>query len=142
MESTGNEVRVEVKSTPDVVTARREARALARTVGFEGNDLTLIAAAISEVGRNIVEFAREGEILLDCIQDGSRRGIQIVARDQGPGIANLAKAMQYGYSTRHRVGAGLPGAKWLMDEFEIQSYIGKGTTITMKKWAEQSSQAQ
>ena len=140
MESAREDLRVAVSSTRDVVTARREARTLARSLGFEGSQVTLIAAAISEVGRNIVEFARHGEIVLGCIGNGSKCGIQIVARDQGPGIANLAKAMQYGYSTRHRVGAGLPGAKWLMDEFEIQSNMGKGTTITMKKWVEQSSQ--
>jgi|SRR5581483_25974 serine/threonine-protein kinase RsbT len=142
MESTGKDVRVEISSSLDIVTARQEARALAQTLGFEGSELTLIAAAISEIARNIVDFARRGEIILGGIQKGPRRGIQIVARDQGPGIPNLAKAMQYGYSTRRRAGAGLPGAKWLMDEFNIQSNVGKGTTVTMKKWAEQLGQTE
>jgi len=130
-----NDARVEINSSLDIVSARQQGRALAQKQGFAGSELTLIAAAISEVARNIVEYARRGEITLIRVQDGTKRGIKIVARDQGPGIPNLAQAMQYGYSTRKRPGAGLPGAKWLMDEFEIQSKVGKGTTVTMKKWA-------
>ncbi|MBI4661741.1 MAG: anti-sigma regulatory factor [Verrucomicrobia bacterium] len=130
----GNEIRVEVKSTIDIVTARQRGRELAMKLGFAGADVTLIAAAISEVARNIIDHAQNGEILLDSFQQGGSRGIQVVARDEGPGIPDVAQAMQYGYSTRRGLGVGLPGAKWLMDEFDIVSKVGKGTTVTMKKW--------
>jgi serine/threonine-protein kinase RsbT len=130
-----NDARVEISSSLDIVNARQQGRAMAHKLGFGGSEVTLIAAAISEVARNIVEYARRGEIILAGVQHGAKRGIKIVARDEGPGIPNLTQAMQYGYSTRNRSGAGLPGAKWLMDEFDIQSKVGKGTTVTMKKWA-------
>ena len=125
-----------INSAVDIVTARQRGRALALELGFNGADVTLIAAAISEVARNIVDHAKSGEILMSSLNGiaGGRRGIQIIARDQGPGIRDVAQAMQYGYSTRKGLGVGLPGAKWLMDEFDILSEVGRGTTITMRKW--------
>jgi serine/threonine-protein kinase RsbT len=130
----GNEARVAISSSADIVTARQKGRALAAELGFDGSDLTVIATAISEVARNVVNHAKEGEILLKPAQNGSKRGILVEARDEGPGIKNVEKAMQYGYSTNKGLGVGLPGAKWLMDEFEIESRVGHGTTVTMKKW--------
>lgn len=131
------ETQTQITSAVDIVTARQRGRALALELGFNGADVTLIAAAISEVARNIVDHAKKGEILMGPVSNsasGGRRGIQIIARDEGPGIRDVAQAMQYGYSTRKGLGVGLPGAKWLMDEFDIASEIGRGTTITMKKW--------
>src|SRR3954463_2141016 len=135
MEAT--ETVTEIRSATDIVTARQRGRTLALELGFNGADVTLIAAAISEVARNIVDHAKEGEILMRSVvnsSNGGKKGIQIIARDQGPGIRDVAQAMQYGYSTRKGLGVGLPGAKWLMDEFDIASEVGRGTTITMKKW--------
>lgn len=129
-----SDIRVAIFSAVDIVAARQEGRDLARRLGFEGSDLTLVAAAISEVARNIVDHAKSGEIILEHIQQRNRHAIQIIARDGGPGIPDIPQAMQYGYSTRKGLGVGLPGAKWLMDEFDIVSEVGKGTTITMKKW--------
>jgi len=129
-----NEAWVAINSAADIVAARQKGRALALELGFDGSNLTLIATAISEVARNIVIHAKAGEIALGPTNHGSRRGIQIIARDEGPGIKDIAKAMQYGYSTNKGLGVGLPGAKWLMDEFEIESKVGKGTIVTMKKW--------
>ena len=129
-----NETRVAISSASDIVTARQKGRQLGMELGFGGSDLTLIATAISEVARNIVDHAKSGEIILAPIQQGNRHGIALVARDDGPGIPDVTLAMQYGYSTRKGLGVGLPGAKWLMDEFDINSKVGKGTTITMKKW--------
>jgi serine/threonine-protein kinase RsbT len=125
-----------INSAVDIVTARQRGRALALELGFNGADVTLIAAAISEVARNIVDHAKSGEIVMASINghNGGHRGIEIVARDEGPGIRDVAQAMQYGYSTRKGLGVGLPGAKWLMDEFDIMSEVGRGTTITMRKW--------
>lgn len=126
-----------ILSAVDIVTARQRGRTLALELGFNGADVTLIAAAISEVARNILDHAKKGEIVMSGVnhtQNGGRRGIQIIARDEGPGIRDIAQAMQYGYSTRKGLGVGLPGAKWLMDEFDVASQVGRGTTITMKKW--------
>ncbi len=131
-----NDSLVPIMSDSDIVTARQKGRALAKELGFEGGDVTLVAAAISEVARNIVEYAKSGEIVFQPITNGSKRGLCVTARDQGPGIPNISQAMQYGYSTRRGLGVGLPGAKLLMDEFEIVSEVGVGTTITMKKWLE------
>jgi serine/threonine-protein kinase RsbT len=134
------ETRVDVRSTIDIVTARQQGRELALKLGFSVAEVTLIAAAISEVARNMVDHAKGGEVLLSVVQEDGHRGVQVVARDEGPGIADIAQAMQYGYSTRKGLGVGLPGAKWLMDEFEINSKAGKGTTITMRKWMKNESQ--
>jgi serine/threonine-protein kinase RsbT len=79
-------------------------------------------------------YAKKGEITLSLVQNGDRQGVSVVATDQGPGISDVERALQYGYSTSHGVGAGLPGAKRLMDEFDLKSVVGQGTTVTMKKW--------
>ncbi len=129
-----HETHVPIASAADIVTARQKGRELAADLGFEGVDATLIAAAISEVSRNIVEYAKYGEIILGPAHNGTHQGLCVVARDQGPGIPDVDRAMQYGYSTRRGLGVGLPGAKLLMDEFDIVSRVGQGTTITMKKW--------
>ena len=126
--------RVAISSSADIVIARQKGRELATELGFDGADLTLIATAISEVARNIVDHAKVGEIVLNPTIQANKRGLVITARDGGPGIADVKKAMEYGYSTRSGLGVGLPGAKWLMDEFDIESKVGKGTTVTMKKW--------
>jgi serine/threonine-protein kinase RsbT len=130
----GSEVRVRIQSSADIVTARQEGRSMAATLGFGTTTLTIIATAISEVARNIVEYAKEGEIAIAPLGNGTVKGLQIVARDQGPGILDLETAMRDGYSTSKSLGMGLPGAKRLMDEFEITSALGEGTTITMTKW--------
>jgi len=121
----------------DIVAARRRARELATQVGFSGSDLTIIATAISEVARNIVVYANRGEIVLSAVQRGNQRGVLVVARDEGPGIPDIPRAMRDGFSTGKSLGLGLPGARRLMDEFEICSEVGKGTTITMRKWIRQ-----
>jgi len=125
---------VPIGSDSDIVTARVEGRTLAQKIGFTGSDLVVIATAISEVARNIVEYARRGEIVVCPVQQGNRFGIMVIARDSGPGIPDVAQAMQEGYTTGRGLGLGLPGTRRLMDEFEIVSKVGKGTTVTMKKW--------
>jgi len=134
MSTFNEEFYVAVKSAADIVVARQKGRALAIQLGFNGSDPTVIAEAISEVARNIVNHAIQGEIVLSGVHKTGKPGIQVIARDQGPGIADVQRAMQYGYSTNKGMGVGLPGAKWLMDEFEIQSQVGKGTRVTMRKW--------
>jgi serine/threonine-protein kinase RsbT len=127
-------MRVTIGHDSDIVTARQKGREIAVKVGFKGTDLTLIATAISEVARNILTYAKTGEIVLDSVTHGARKGIVVVADDRGPGIPNIDEAMRDGFSTGNSLGLGLPGAKRLMDEFEIQSKVGQGTTVTMRKW--------
>lgn len=129
-----DEIRVTIESESDIVIARQKGRALAEGLGFDRSDLTIIATAISEIARNIVQYARCGEVILSRTNAESRSGLNIIARDQGPGIPDVDLAMQDGYSTGNGLGLGLPGAKRLMDEFYIFSEVGKGTTITMTKW--------
>jgi serine/threonine-protein kinase RsbT len=128
------ELRVAVNREADIVTARQLGRELAAKAGFVGSDLTLIATAISEVARNIISYANTGEILLGLATKDGHPGLSVVAQDHGPGIPDIDQAMQDGFSTGKSLGLGLPGARRLMDEFEIVSAPGKGTTITMHKW--------
>ncbi len=129
-----DEIRVNITRDSDIVDARQKGRELAAQVGIAGSDLTLLATAISEIARNIVVYAKEGEIVLGIVEQDGRRGVSIVARDQGPGIANVELALRDGFSTGKSLGLGLPGAKRLVDDFEIVSDVGKGTTIKMRKW--------
>ena len=128
------ELRVPIASAADIVTARQAGRELASEIGFSRSDLTVIATAISEIARNILEYAKEGEVVLQLVRKDSLEGIMVVARDQGPGIRDIPQAMQDGYTTSKGLGIGLPGTRRLMDEFDIVSQVGKGTTVMMRKW--------
>jgi RNA polymerase sigma factor (sigma-70 family) len=129
------EVRVRVLRDADVVTARQRGREVAARAGFSATEATLVATVISELARNIVQFAERGEIMVCPIDQGGRSGIMIVARDVGPGIEDVTSALRDGYSTyRGGLGLGLPGSRRLMDEFDLVSEVGKGTTVTMTKW--------
>jgi serine/threonine-protein kinase RsbT len=127
-------VRLPVRSSADVVAARQKGREFALQIGFAGSEVTVIAAAISEIARNIVDYAEQGEMTFQRIERDGRQAILIVAEDRGPGIPDVAEALQYGFAGRRGIGVGLPGAKWLMDEFQIVSKPGKGTKVTMRKW--------
>jgi RNA polymerase sigma factor (sigma-70 family) len=128
------EVRIPIQADADVVTARKQGRELAAKAGFSATELTIIATAISEIARNIVMFADRGEMLVSLVGENSRQGVTVVARDAGPGIPDLDRAVQDGYSGYGGMGLGLPGSRRLMDEFEITSEVDKGTTVTMTKW--------
>ena len=128
------EIRVAITSDQDIVAARQSGRALAAELGFSATDSTLIATAISELARNIVSYARKGEITVKTIHGPSRQGILVIASDDGPGIPDVLKAMRDGFSTSGSLGLGLPGVRRLMDEFQIASQPGRGTTVTVKKW--------
>lgn len=129
-----NEICVPIKLDVDIVIARQKGRELAMQINFSSSELTTIATAISELARNIVDYAGSGEIILKLVRQDGKNGIIIVARDYGPGIYNIEQAMLDGYSTGKGLGLGLPGTKRLMDDFEIISEVGKGTKITVKKW--------
>ncbi len=123
-----------IAADKDIVSAREAGRRLAADIGFVSVDQVVIATAISEVARNIISYAVKGEIDLSPLQAGHRRGIEIIARDLGPGIPDITLAMQDGYSTGGGLGMGLPGCKRLVDDFSIDSSVGVGTTVTMRKW--------
>ena len=127
-------IRLEIREEPDVSVARRRAHDLAVRSGFSRGAAGAIATAVSEVASNIVVHAGKGEILLHVTVERGRRGLVVVARDDHPGIADVAVAMQDGYSTRGSLGLGLPSARRLMDDFALVSAPGAGTTVTMKKW--------
>lgn len=128
------EIRVAINSDQDIVGARQKGRTMAAELGFSSADATLIATAISELARNIVSYARRGEIQLHKIQNTVRQGIMVIASDEGPGIRDVRQALRDGFSTSGSLGLGLPGVRRLMDEFEIASQPGRGTTVTVKKW--------
>ena len=130
-----SEERIAIESDADVVVARQRARALAAGVDLTTTDQTLLATAISELARNITTYAVRGEVVVGVVHgDNGRRGIRVVARDDGPGIEDLEAALTDGYTTGNGLGLGLPGARRLVDEFDIQTAPGEGTTVTLVKW--------
>jgi serine/threonine-protein kinase RsbT len=126
----GDEAQTEIRSAEDVLTARSLGRLCAIAAGFAGPEVSLLTAAISEVARNIVEHAKAGSVVVRLIDRDGRKGLRIIAVDHGPGIPDVELATEFGLSPR----VGLPGAKLLVDEFEIISSARGGTTITMTKW--------
>jgi serine/threonine-protein kinase RsbT len=129
-----NEIQVPINSDQDIVAARQKGRSLAVALGFSSGDATLIATAISELARNIITYAKSGEIRLTVMNGSARQGIRLVAHDQGPGIPDVQQALRDGFSTSGSLGLGLPGVMRLVDEFEIVSEENCGTTVTAKKW--------
>jgi serine/threonine-protein kinase RsbT len=130
--------RIAIESDGDVVTARQRARTLAIELDMPSTDQTLLATAISEIARNITTYATggRGEVLIELIRDPrGRQGVRVIARDEGPGIADLEQALTDGYTTGGGLGLGLPGARRLVDEFDIQTGPGEGTVVTLIKWA-------
>ncbi len=129
-----DQVSIPILTDSDIVSARQQARELAKRFSFSSSELAGIAAAISELARNIVSYATQGTVNVSLIEEANKKGILVIVEDQGPGISDIPLAMQDGYSTSNSLGLGLPGVKRLMDSFEIQSEIGKGTTVIVKKW--------
>lgn len=132
-----DDIQVNICSDADIVTARQQGRALAAQIGFSAIDATLIATAISELARNIVSYAKKGEIVMHRINNphaAYAAGMLIIARDDGPGIRNTHDVLRDGYSTSGGLGLGLPGVRRLMDDFTIESEWGRGTTVTIRKW--------
>jgi serine/threonine-protein kinase RsbT len=131
-----SETRVSVSSDADMVPARAMGREVAAELGFSRTDGTLVATAISEIARNILVHAGSGEIVIEPVYEDHRRGIRVAAHDSGPGIRDVQAALKDGYASKDGLGLGLPGARRLMDELEIVSEPGHGTTVTMVKWRE------
>ncbi|HEX2286729.1 MAG TPA: anti-sigma regulatory factor [Mycobacterium sp.] len=128
------DVVVEVTNSDDIVTARQAGHELARQLGFSLTDVTMIATAISEIARNITGYAGRGEVRLGVQHRDGRRALVVRAEDDGPGIADVDRALDDGYSTGRGLGLGLPGARRLMDGLKVESEPGKGTVVEMWKW--------
>jgi serine/threonine-protein kinase RsbT len=125
---------ISIQSDLDIVTARSAARDMAKTLGFGSIDQARIATAVSELARNIFLYAESGQVTTRQVERNRRKGIEIEFQDKGPGISNIDQVMKDGYTTSRGMGMGLPGAKRLMDDFEITSTVGVGTTIICRKW--------
>ncbi len=124
-----------IRTDADIVEARKRMRHLAEPLELSSGDLAMVATAVSELARNILVYAGGGTIDLSLIQENSHHGMLVVAQDEGPGIENVELAMRDGFSTSNGLGLGLPGTDRLMDEFDLVSEVGVGTTIRAKKWA-------
>ncbi|WP_246945303.1 anti-sigma regulatory factor [Bacillus pinisoli] len=125
---------VKIISEWDIVAARQLGRDIAKKMGFGTVDQARIATAISELARNIYLYAQKGSICIEEVFTVDRKGIKVLSIDEGPGIADIRRAMEDGYTTSGGLGAGLPGVKRLMDDFSINTEVGKGTEILTIKW--------
>jgi serine/threonine-protein kinase RsbT len=125
---------VDVNKPDDIVTARQAGHELARQLGFSLTDVTMIATAISEIARNITSYAGRGEVRVGIQYRDGRQALVVRAEDDGPGIVDIERALEDGYSTGRGLGLGLPGARRLMDRLIVESGPGKGTVVEMWKW--------
>ncbi|AXI08042.1 ATP-binding protein [Oceanobacillus sp. 143] len=125
---------VKIRKEWDIVSARQLGREMAKKLGFSTVDQARIATAVSELARNIYLYSEEGQICFEVLETIERKGLSMSAIDTGPGITDISQVMQDGYTTSGGLGAGLPGVKRLMDEFDIQSEVGQGTQISTVKW--------
>lgn len=125
---------IEINDEWGIVHARQSARAIAKTLGFGHVEQTRIATAISELSRNIYLYATRGKIWLEIVEQADETGLKITAKDEGPGIADIRKALEDGYTSSGGLGAGLPGVQRLMDDFAIDSALEEGTEIVVTKW--------
>ena len=131
--SVDSEGSVQIVSEGDLITARKAARSLATELGFGITDVTRIVTATSELARNIISYAGSGIMKWRSLDTGTNVGLELVFEDHGPGIANVELAMQEGFTTGNGLGLGLPGSKRLMDQMEVISEVGKGTTVIVRK---------
>lgn len=127
-------VEIVIETDADIVRARQLGREMAAKAGCGSTDLTMVATAISEIARNILTHAGGGDVELRLVDEDGRRSLLITARDEGPGIADVTRALEDGYTTGGGLGLGLPGARRLMDEFRIITEPRRGTTVIMRKW--------
>jgi serine/threonine-protein kinase RsbT len=129
-----NDFVVDVNHPDDIVSARQAGHELARQLGFSLTDVTMIATAISEIARNITSYAGKGEVRVGVQYRDGRRALVVRAEDDGPGIDDVERALEDGYSTGSGLGLGLPGARRLMDRLVVESVPGEGTVVEMWKW--------
>ena len=129
-----DDIVVNIQNSDDIVAARKAGHQLALDLGFSLTDVTMIATAISEIARNITSYAGRGTVRVSVADRDGRKALVVRAEDQGPGIADIERAMEDGYSTGRGLGMGLPGARRLMDRLVVDSTLGRGTVVEMWKW--------
>jgi serine/threonine-protein kinase RsbT len=134
MTATTRTERLAIRSSEDVVKVRQQTRTLAVAAGLSLVDQTKIITAASELARNIVDYADEGEVCMELIEDGARRGVRLAFEDRGPGIPDVQAALKDGFTTGAGLGLGLGGARRLANEFSIESKVGIGTKVTVVRW--------
>lgn len=125
---------VPVRSEQDIVLSRQLVRKLVQQLGFSLVDQTKMVTAASEIARNTLIYGRGGDMKWQLLDDGIRKGLRLSFEDQGPGIPDIALAMTDGWTSGHGLGKGLSGSKRLVNEFELQTAVGQGTTITITRW--------
>jgi serine/threonine-protein kinase RsbT len=130
-----DKIKVPVYEEIDIVRAVFEAKDISKAAGFSQDLQFMVSIAVSELARNIYKYAGTGVVFITLLNTENRKGIEVMAEDNGPGIENTGKAMQESFSTGNTLGLGLPGVKRIMDEFTITSAPGKGTKITARKWS-------
>ena len=130
------EARLRIVAEEDIVSSRQRARELARQLGFGAVDQSRIATAVSELARNVVRYAvdGQGEVAIRELDASGRTGIEIVVSDEGPGIRDVDQALRDGFTSGGGMGMGLPGTRRLMDEMTVDSEVGRGTIVTIRKW--------
>ena len=126
---------IPVREVSDIVTVRQQTRQWAGEVGLSLVDLTKIVTAASELARNVVVYGGGGSVRLELLENGVKKGLRLVFADQGPGIPDVEKALQDGFTTGAGLGLGLGGARRLVNEFDIDSAVGRGTTVTIARWS-------
>ncbi|WP_404407069.1 anti-sigma regulatory factor [Jeotgalibacillus malaysiensis] len=125
---------IHIHKEDDIILARQNSREIAKSLNFSATNQARILTAVSELARNIYRYAGSGEIKMEAIKEINKTGLRIVAADEGPGISDITNALKQGYSTSGSLGAGLPGLKRMMDEFQIVSEEERGTKVTVVKW--------
>ena len=128
------EYRVGIATEPDATRAVMQVRRSATAAGFDAVRVSMLGTVASELVRNILKYAGTGELIVREVESGPRRGVEIVASDKGPGIADVEHAMRDHVSTGGTLGLGLPGVRRMMDEVEVRSAAGQGTVVTARKW--------
>lgn len=123
-----------IRDEADIIDARRAGKRLGAEIGFSPVDQTMLASVLTELGRNLIDHAGGGELLVQALERDGRRGIEVIARDQGPGIPHVPEALQSTYTVAGGLGLGLKGVKAIMDSFDITSVPGKRTTVIARKW--------
>ena len=127
-------MRLAIKSSEDIVRMRQLVREHAIGQGFSLVDQTKLVTAASELARNILNYAGRGQLAIEQVANGARKGVKLVFSDKGPGIADIELAMKDGYTTGGGMGLGLGGSKRLASEFQIESQVGVGTRISLTRW--------
>jgi serine/threonine-protein kinase RsbT len=129
-----SEALLPVANETDALSARDRGRELAVSVGLSPTDSASVAAAVSELVRNLITYATRGEVILRTLENERARGVEVIVIDEGPGIVDIEQALQERFSTSGGLGLGLPGVRRLMDEVQIASRLGRGTTVAIRKW--------